>query len=133
MIIKSSDQVPRITLLKRFPVPRNFGVASESRIERGQTWPAPAGARRVKTFEVYRYDLDSGCNPRLDTFEVDLDDCGPMLAMGDMDPTCPETVEAWPGASCGQPVAGAGLMMRPQVDLLPQMFCRNPSNCRICE
>jgi len=79
MIITSSDQVPRATLLKRFPVPRNFGVAPEARIERGRTWPRPAGAARVKSFEIYRYDPDSSDNPRLDTFEVDLDDCGPMV------------------------------------------------------
>ena len=79
MIIESSDQVPRATLLKRFPVPRNFGVTPESRIEQGRTWPAPAGAMRVKTFEIYRYEPESGGNPRLDTFEVDLDDCGPMV------------------------------------------------------
>ena len=79
MIIKSSDQVPRATLLKRFPIPRNFGVAPESRIERGKAWPAPDGATRTKMFEIYRYDPDSGENPRLDTFEVDLDDCGPMV------------------------------------------------------
>src|SRR5579872_3619428 len=79
MIIESSDQVPRATLLKRFPVPRNFGVAPESRIDRGKTWPAPAGAVRVKSFEIYRYEPDFGDNPRLDTFEVDLDDCGPMV------------------------------------------------------
>lgn len=79
MIIRSSDQVPRTTLLKRFPLPRNFGVSRQSRIERGRTWPAPAGATRVKTFEIYRYDPDSGRNPRLDSFEVDLDDCGVMV------------------------------------------------------
>jgi succinate dehydrogenase / fumarate reductase iron-sulfur subunit len=79
MIIESSDQVPRATLLKRFPIPRNFGVSSESRIERGKTWPAPTGATRVQTFEIYRYDPDSGENPRLDTFQVDLDECGPMV------------------------------------------------------
>ena len=79
MIIKSSDQVPRTTLLKRFPIPRNFGVTQESRIGRGKTWPTPAGATRVKTFEIYRYAPDSGENPSLDTFEVDLDDCGPMV------------------------------------------------------
>jgi succinate dehydrogenase / fumarate reductase, iron-sulfur subunit len=28
---------------------------------------------------IYRYDPDSDENPRLDTFEVDLDDCGPMV------------------------------------------------------
>ena len=79
MIIRSSDQVSRATLMKRFPVPKNFGVGERSRIERGRTWSAPAGASRVKTFEIYRYDPDSGENPRLDAFEVDLDDCGPMV------------------------------------------------------
>jgi succinate dehydrogenase / fumarate reductase, iron-sulfur subunit len=79
MIITSSDQVPRATLLRRFPVPRNFGVAPEARIGRGKTWPKPAGAVRVKSFKIYRYDPDSGDNPRLDAFEVDLDDCGPMV------------------------------------------------------
>ena len=79
MIIKSSDQLPSVTLLKRFPVPRNFGVSPSSRIERGKTWPAPAGATRVRKFEIYRYDPESGKNPRIDTYEVDLDTCGPMV------------------------------------------------------
>jgi succinate dehydrogenase / fumarate reductase iron-sulfur subunit len=79
MIIESSDQMPRFTLLERFPVPRNLGVPTNSRIEQGQRWQAPAGARRVKAFEIYRYDRDAGRNPRLDKFEVDLDACGPMV------------------------------------------------------
>lgn len=79
MIIRSSDQVSRAPLLDRFPVPKNFGVSAESRVERGRTWPAPAGATRMKTFEIYRYDPDGGANPRLDSFEVDLDQCGPMV------------------------------------------------------
>jgi succinate dehydrogenase / fumarate reductase iron-sulfur subunit len=54
-------------------------VAPESRIEQGKTWPAPAGATRVKAFKIYRYDPDTGANPRIDTFEVDLDDSGPMV------------------------------------------------------
>jgi succinate dehydrogenase / fumarate reductase iron-sulfur subunit len=79
LIIQSSDQVPQRTALKRFPVPRNFGVTPGSRIERGRSWPVPSGAKRVKAFEIYRYDPDSGGNPHLDTFLVDLDDCGPMV------------------------------------------------------
>ena len=79
MLINSSDQVPRVTMLKRFPLPRNLGVSPNSRIVQGRTWPAPAGAARLKSFEIYRYEPDSGENPRLDTFEVDLDDCGPMV------------------------------------------------------
>jgi succinate dehydrogenase / fumarate reductase iron-sulfur subunit len=79
MIIRSSNQVPRVTVLKRFPVPRNFGISPESRIEQGRTWSAPVGARRVKAFAIYRYEPDSGANPRVDSFAVDLDDCGPMV------------------------------------------------------
>lgn len=79
MIIRSSDEVPHVTLLKRFPIPRNFGVSTESRIKRGRTWPAPKGAVRTKRLEVYRYDPDSGENPCIDTYEVDVDDCGPMV------------------------------------------------------
>ncbi len=79
MMIRSSHQVSRWKLPRRFPVPRNFGIAPQSRIARGRFWPAPAGTKRVKSFQVYRYDPDSGRNPRLDTFEVDLDDCGPMV------------------------------------------------------
>lgn len=79
MIVKSSDQVSAAGLLERFPIPRNFAVSPESRIARGRTWPAPAGAVRVKSFEIYRYDPDRGDPPRLDTYEVDLDECGPMV------------------------------------------------------
>jgi len=66
MLIRSSDQLPRVTVLKRFPVPRNVNVSAESRIERGRIWPAPAKATRVKKFEIYRYSPDSGLNPRID-------------------------------------------------------------------
>ena len=33
----------------------------------------------MKTFAVYRWNPDSGENPRLDNYEVDQDDCGPMV------------------------------------------------------
>src|SRR5689334_2263482 len=79
MLVRSSHQVPRVTVLKRFPVPRNFKVSPESRIERGKTWSATADAARVKRFDIYRYDPDSGRNPRLESYEVDLDACGPMV------------------------------------------------------
>ena len=36
-------------------------------------------ADKKRTFKVYRYDPDSGDNPRYDYFEIDLDDCGPMV------------------------------------------------------
>lgn len=79
MIIKSSSQVSRNHLFKRFPIPANFGVTAESKIERGKSWPAPTGAKHTKTFEIYRYDPDFERGPRLDTYAVDLEDCGPMV------------------------------------------------------
>jgi succinate dehydrogenase / fumarate reductase iron-sulfur subunit len=56
-----------------------FALPRDSQVKPGRTHKAPAGAKRVKTFKVYRYDPDSGENPRLDSFEVDLDKCGPMV------------------------------------------------------
>jgi succinate dehydrogenase / fumarate reductase iron-sulfur subunit len=79
VIIRSSDQLPRVTVLKRFPLPRNFGLSAASRIKPGRTWPAPKTATHVKSFEIYRYDPDSNENPRIDTYSVDVDDCGPMV------------------------------------------------------
>ena len=32
----------------------------------------------MRKFQVYRDDPDSGENPRMDTYELDMDDCGPM-------------------------------------------------------
>jgi succinate dehydrogenase / fumarate reductase iron-sulfur subunit len=56
-----------------------FALPANSKVQPGKSHKAPAGAKRVKTFKIYRYDPDSGANPRLDSFEVDLDDCGPMI------------------------------------------------------
>jgi succinate dehydrogenase / fumarate reductase iron-sulfur subunit len=56
-----------------------FALPANSRIKTGKTWPKPDGAARVKAFKVYRWDPESGENPRLDTYHLDLDDCGPMV------------------------------------------------------
>jgi succinate dehydrogenase / fumarate reductase iron-sulfur subunit len=56
-----------------------FTLPANSVVKPGKTWPAPAGATRVKNFRVYRYDPDSGENPRWDTYQIDLDQCGPMV------------------------------------------------------
>jgi succinate dehydrogenase / fumarate reductase iron-sulfur subunit len=41
--------------------------------------PAPPGAQHVRTFRIYRFDPDSGENPRLDSYQVDMSACGPMV------------------------------------------------------
>lgn len=50
-----------------------------SRVVVGKTHKAPPAAKLVKKFKIYRWDPDQGGNPRLDTFAVDLDRCGPMV------------------------------------------------------
>ena len=56
-----------------------FNLPANSRVKEGKVHSVPAGAKRVRRFRIYRYDPDSGENPRLDTFHVDLDQCGPMV------------------------------------------------------
>ncbi len=45
----------------------------------GRVHKAPAGAQQVKAFRIYRFDPASGERPRIDTFELDLAACGPMV------------------------------------------------------
>jgi succinate dehydrogenase / fumarate reductase iron-sulfur subunit len=54
-------------------------LPANSRPKAGRVHKAPAGATRVRTFHIYRFDPDSGEGPRVDSYEVDLDRCGPMV------------------------------------------------------
>ena len=45
----------------------------------GHVHKAPAGATSVRTFRIYRWDPDRGEKPRVDSYEVDMDRCGPMV------------------------------------------------------
>ena len=56
-----------------FTLPKNSKITGKTRSHKVD------GAGRVKKFKIYRYDPDLGENPRYDTFEIDLDDCGPMV------------------------------------------------------
>src|SRR3954452_24131290 len=57
-----------------------FALPKNSRISgRGKTYRAEGKRGRVKAFRIYRYDPDTGENPRYDTFELDLDEPGPMV------------------------------------------------------
>ena len=56
-----------------------FKLPANSIIGKGKTYYAGAGAKNVRHFQIYRWDPDSGENPRMDTYEVDLATCGPMV------------------------------------------------------
>jgi succinate dehydrogenase / fumarate reductase iron-sulfur subunit len=55
-----------------------FALPKNSRITTGKTWPKPA-AKNLKEFRIYRWNPDDGANPRVDTYFVDRNDCGPMV------------------------------------------------------
>ena len=56
-----------------------FKLPANSVVRDGKTWPAPKGATRIRHFKIYRWDPDTGANPRWDTYPIDLDSCGPMV------------------------------------------------------
>jgi succinate dehydrogenase / fumarate reductase iron-sulfur subunit len=62
-------------------LPRN------STVKPGKKWALPAAAdgkkpKRVKEFRVYRWSPESGQNPSIDTYKLDMDSCGPMVLDG---------------------------------------------------
>lgn len=60
--------------MAEFTLPKNSKINKD-----GKHYKAPEGAKNVRAFKVYRYDPDTGENPRMDTYEVDMDKCGPMV------------------------------------------------------
>ena len=60
------------------PSVAEFTLPKNSKITKGRAHKAEGG-KRPKSFKVYRYDPDSGANPRYDTYTIDLDKCGPMV------------------------------------------------------
>ncbi len=57
----------------------DFTLPKNSQVQKGKHFPASPGAKNVRVFKIYRWNPDDGANPRMDTFEVDLASCGPMV------------------------------------------------------
>jgi len=60
----------------KFALPRN------SKVTGGKTWPKPEGATETREFKVYRWNPDDDSNPSIDTFYVDVNECGPRVLDG---------------------------------------------------
>jgi succinate dehydrogenase / fumarate reductase iron-sulfur subunit len=56
-----------------------FTLPKNSKVTQGKTWPAPAGATNVREYHVYRWNPDDGQNPHVDTYQVNRDECPPMV------------------------------------------------------
>ncbi len=50
-----------------------------SRVSEGKVYVNLESADSPKKLRIYRYDPDSDENPRIDTYEIDLKKCGPMV------------------------------------------------------
>jgi succinate dehydrogenase / fumarate reductase iron-sulfur subunit len=53
-------------------LPKNSKVSQNGKVHTCE-------ASNKKVFKIYRFDPETEENPRLDTFEVNLDECGPMV------------------------------------------------------
>jgi len=103
----------------QFTLPENSKYGSRP----GRHYPAPAGATRVKRFQVYRFDPESRESPRVDSFELDLDRCGSMVLdalikiKNDVDPTLTFR------RSCREGICGSCAM---NIDGLNTLACTLP-------
>ncbi len=59
--------------MAEFTLPKNSVVCQ------GKTFKAPSDAKNIRRFEIYRWDPDTGDNPHIDVYELDMDHCGPMV------------------------------------------------------
>jgi succinate dehydrogenase / fumarate reductase iron-sulfur subunit len=56
-------------------LPKNSKIDSRA----GKHYPAPADAKSVRRLRIYRFDPEQGGRPRLDTYDIDMASCGPMV------------------------------------------------------
>ena len=59
-----------------------FALPKNSKVTEGKTWPHPVKAKVEHEYRIYRWNPDDGANPRIDTYYVNTDDCGPMILDG---------------------------------------------------
>lgn len=59
-----------------------LALPKNSRPTKGKSWPKPESAKNLRQYQVYRYDPDGDANPRIDSYFINPDDCGPMVLDG---------------------------------------------------
>mgnify|MGYP003949790093 FL=1 len=56
-----------------------FNLPKNSTVKKGKHFTCKTESKNIKKINVYRWDPEKNENPRLDTYEVDMDNCGPMV------------------------------------------------------
>ncbi|HVJ78339.1 MAG TPA: 2Fe-2S iron-sulfur cluster-binding protein, partial [Hyphomicrobium sp.] len=54
-------------------------LPKNSKVQQGKTWNRPDSGGDWKEFRIYRWNPDTGENPRVDTYHIDQKQCGPMV------------------------------------------------------
>ncbi len=95
-----------------------FTLPKNSKIGAGKTFQHANGAKNAKAFKIYRWDPDKDENPRMDTYEIDLDKCAPMVLdaiiyiKNEIDPTLTFRRSCREGicGSCSMNIAGTNTL-----------------------
>ena len=59
-----------------------INLPENSKIKKGKYFKDVTGSKNLRKVNVYRWDPSTGENPRIDTYEVDMDNCGPNVTTG---------------------------------------------------
>lgn len=100
-------------------LPRN------SKIVKGKHYPCNKTFGDVRTFQVYRWNPDDDANPRIDSYDIDLKECGPMVLdalikiKNEIDPTLTFR------RSCREGICGSCSM---NIDGVNTLACTKPIN-----
>jgi succinate dehydrogenase / fumarate reductase iron-sulfur subunit len=105
-----------------------FTLPANSKVKPGKNHGGAAGAKNVRKFSIYRYDPGTGENPHLDSYDVDMDTCAPMVLdalikiKNEIDPTLTFR------RSCREGICGSCAM---NIDGLNTLACLKPiEECR---
>ena len=56
---------------------RRVPASGASRLRAIRTMSSKAS--NMKTFSIYRWDPETGAKPRMQNYEIDMNECGPMV------------------------------------------------------
>ena len=100
-----------------------FNLPANSKVQKGITHPVKEVSEKPKKVIIYRWNPDENKNPRIDNYEVDESDCGPMVLdalmkiKNEIDPTLTFR------RSCREGVCGSCAM---NIDGINTLACLKP-------
>ena len=56
-----------------------IALPANSKVEKGTVHASEGDMKSPRTLKIYRWNPDDEANPRVDTYTIDAEDCGPMV------------------------------------------------------